>query len=252
MTNKDDTIAVFTENMRKSLDNLSKVFSQYNKIIENIKPTILAINRILENSFKEISYASSFMNRMKEANFICWELLEKEKLIECLKQKTNEEFLMFYDDCLGEDYLNKIIENTRKVLKKLKYEKLFNQSVKAMNNGDFDLALLGITAVIDSSFDLMIKNDDYKLSKKIPLIIEKLENEEALNRDDINVVLLYSTYVKTANDFISFIKFNENEPKFLNRNWIVHGRKTLNANRIDCERLIRLLYGSFLICDYIR
>jgi hypothetical protein len=61
---------------------------------------------------------------------------------------------------------------------------------------------------------------------------------------------LFMTFNATAISFYRTIPFSDEEPDYLNRNWIMHGRSQSENTRIDFIKLLRFLYGIILI-NYI-
>lgn len=56
---------------------------------------------------------------------------------------------------------------------------------------------------------------------------------------------MYLTWTETMKDFQKRSEFAkpEEEPEDLNRHWIAHGRKTINATKLDDCKMINALYG---------
>ena len=42
-------------------------------------------------------------------------------------------------------------------------------------------------------------------------------------------------------------KFDDPEPKILNRHWIMHGRSLRRKTKLDCVKMIRFIYGIILL-----
>jgi len=56
-------------------------------------------------------------------------------------------------------------------------------------------------------------------------------------------LLLYQSLKSYIEEFtINGYKFNKDEPTYLNRNWVLHGRTTKEIATIDCIKLIRAFY----------
>ena len=63
---------------------------------------------------------------------------------------------------------------------------------------------------------------------------------------------LFYTFNKTVEIFTANSDFHGKEPKGLNRHWIAHGRSRRKKTKLDCVKLINLVYGIILIDAHIK
>lgn len=127
---------------------------------------------------------------------------------------------------------------------------ILHQAVQAMDIGLYDLALIGIVTVFDGVLSVVTKNTTTKISKRLNEIEDKIdrlseEQWESLDESDITVFGMYITWTESMKGFQEYSEFDkpEKEPKGLNRHWISHGRKTTDATKLDCCKMINALYG---------
>ena len=125
--------------------------------------------------------------------------------------------------------------------------RLFTQSVKALKESSFDLAILGLTAVLDRVLSLysgQIKNVNIKSRYKA--IKERVENKGDLFIDDLESrdFVLFLTYPKAMELFGTNSDFTGQEPKLLNRHWIMHGRSEKEYSKLDCVKVLNMIYGT--------
>lgn len=80
-------------------------------------------------------------------------------------------------------------------------------------------------------------------------ILKRIEDTETIESDDIAVLVLVCTFQKATDSISLPIKFTENEPDRLNRHFIMHGRSKTNFTKLDCVKLIILIYGLILLDD---
>ena len=125
--------------------------------------------------------------------------------------------------------------------------RLFDQSVKAFENGYSDLAVIGFTSVFDGLLADVSKNPMSSLKPRVNVIITKLENNECLDQNEYASLAFAITYYKTVISFSENSDFSGQEPKCLNRHWIAHGRSTRKKTKLDCVKMINLIYGLLLI-----
>ena len=138
-------------------------------------------------------------------------------------------------------------ERSSKVMQK--HKRLYSQSVNAFRNGDSDLAVTGFTSVLDGLLADISGNVTSSLKPRIDVIKQKLDNDELLNHDEYAILTLSMTLEKTLDSFSAHSDFNGKEPKGLNRHWIAHGRSTRKKTKLDCVKMINLIYGLLLIED---
>ena len=131
----------------------------------------------------------------------------------------------------------------------LKENHVLLQSIAAYERGDYDLAALGFTAMIDkmlSVYSGMMTSTNIK--KRVEEIEKKVKEngDSSLSEEEYNDYVLISTWTNAMNGFGADSRFNEPEPD-LNRHWIAHGRRENSMRQIDCIRVIHFLYGTILM-----
>ena len=72
------------------------------------------------------------------------------------------------------------------------------------------------------------------------------DGEAGLDEFELNDYILIATFTSAVDAFGTTVKFDEAEPE-LNRHRIAHGRMTRSMEKIDCIRIINLLYGTLLM-----
>lgn len=75
----------------------------------------------------------------------------------------------------------------------------------------------------------------------------KLENVEEIKDTDISFITLLHTIEHCLELFNSYISFDKKEPNHLNRHWIMHGRSRKKFTKLDCIKIVNLLYVLILI-----
>ncbi len=125
-----------------------------------------------------------------------------------------------------------------------------------MNHELYDLALVGAITVFDGALSAATKDDSTQLIARINKIKKKIdglseEQWESLAEKDMSVFGMYITWTESLKGFQRSSDFSkpELEPAELNRHWIAHGRKTSTASKLDCCKMINLLYGLIYFGD---
>lgn len=109
--------------------------------------------------------------------------------------------------------------------------------------GHYDLAGVGITAIIDGILaEVYDDKTTVNINKRLQELIDRIENNEDIDSDNSHFYLLYSSS-KMSESLSKAVSFNSKEPEMLNRHWIMHGRREKELSRLDCIKLIRFMYA---------
>ena len=127
--------------------------------------------------------------------------------------------------------------------------RLYSQSFEAFTNGFCDLAVTGMTSVFDGLLSLLSNNSTHKLKPRIDNIKSKLEKDEIPENDEYAMLILAITLEKSLDLFSAYAPFDKPEPDSLNRNWIAHGRYNRIMTKLDCVKLINMIFGLLLVYD---
>ena len=130
------------------------------------------------------------------------------------------------------------------------YDILFQQAITAYKIELYDLAVLGLFAIIDGLLSDITKD---RGSVKI-----KQRTEKALKIDSFHVpeddaafnVATQKASLLIVSELLSESRpFSEAEPETLNRHWAMHGRTRTKKTKTDCEKLILFIYGLMRSTD---
>lgn len=124
---------------------------------------------------------------------------------------------------------------------------VFNQSIEAVKNGHYNLAMVGLIAVLDKTlaeYSGQINNP--RLKPRYQAIIQKVEDRGDHFIDDIDGkdYLLLITYPEALSSFVDNSDFSKDEPHILNRHWIMHGRTQKEYTKLDCHKILNMIYGT--------
>lgn len=220
---------------------------------EHLQPIISAVKKLQSDispilgAFTEAACFLDAINKLGDAQFVCWNHIGKD-FIDALVNTNNidktlreylakEKYKSVYNtiaNCESDPYMKKHL-------------RLFKQCVWAFNNGHNDLAVNGLTSILDGLLSDISGNLTHKLLPRTNTIIEKLEKDEILDNEEYSTLILAFTFQDAMESFSMSIPFNEKEPKKLNRHWIAHGRSRRQKTKLDCVKLINLIYGVLLI-----
>lgn len=244
-------------------NNLSGVYAVVNSIHETLKPYAEAMEAFQKNMKSVIEVIAEETKPVRafyilgKHQFTYWKPLstdDVEKVIAIssinsyLAEKIDDKSFVNYEALCDQMVQSAFLSDTNKAL--------LSQSVEAMNKGLYDLALVGVVTVFDGVLTAATKNDGTSIKNRLNEIKNKIKglNDEAwalLNESEISAYGMYITWTESMKDFQKRSEFNkpEEEPKDLNRHWISHGRKTINATKLDDCKMINALYGLMYFGD---
>lgn len=238
-------------------NNFSGIYAIADLISERLKPyaqMMKTIERNVKNtleSFAEKIKPLRAFYILAEHQFTYWKTLNSDDVEEIiatsdvnkyLAEKVNNKTFIDYNALCDEMVNSSLLSVANK--------SLLNQSVQAIDIGLYDLALVGIVTVFDGVLSVVTNDTTTSIIRRLNEIRDRMdslsdEEWETLNESEITVFGMYITWTESMKGFQKPSDFNkpEKEPKDLNRHWISHGRKTSNATKLDCCKMINALYG---------
>lgn len=244
----------------------SKLFESTERIRKIVQPMVDAVQDLIKpirvileqdfswlaNAAKDYSWVKEYYEaivKLGDAQFVCWDYLDDD-FVDTINAAEN------INKALRQHILQDKLEKVNEAIKKTcanpkmnKYRRLYDQSVEAFRSGSNDLAVTGFTSVFDGVLSEVSEKTTHKLTPRINAIKEKLRKSKVLQHDEYTIVTLGFTIQKTCDSFSKTIPFTKNEPKGLNRNWIAHGRSLKRKTKLDCVKMINLIYGILLIAE---
>ena len=234
-----ETILPITE----ALKDIRTIVRPIVEAVEQFKPKITEIGQV----FGQAARVLLAIKKMGEAQYVYWDYLTPDFIDAIFEAKNVNKLLREHMIRDRFQTVNETINKTLAFPQMCKHQRLYIQSVNAFRSGDSDLAVTGFTSVFDGLLADISKNPTSKLKPRIETIKEKLEIEDVLNHDEYAMLTLAVTFEKTVDSFSAFSRFAGKEPKGLNRHWIAHGRSTKKRTKLDCVKMINLIYGLLLI-----
>lgn len=227
----------------EALQNIQSTLQPIVEALEQYKPKVAEIGQALLQASRRFSA----IRKMGDAQFVFWDymteeyvdaIVDSENINKTLrKQMIRERFSKVY----------RTIDKTLSSAVMQKHKRLYSQSVNAFRSGDSDLAVTGFTSIFDGLLADTSGNPAASLKPRINVIKHKLENDELLDHDEYAMITFAMTLEKTLDSFSANSDFEGEEPKGLNRHWIAHGRSTRKKTKLDCVKMINLIYGLLLI-----
>lgn len=225
-----------TEENRKAVLEINKVFSSIFQAFEEAKANSKEL-------FKPLSALSIFSKNQ----YVVWERIPPDFLEAVLNTDDIDSVLLKYEIKDNEKKISNVIDSCKKSKYIEKRDVLFSQTIDAYNSKNYALATIGICAIIDGVLTDASNNHITSISKRSKEILNQIKNSDRISDKDYSILSLEFTFYSMMNSFDAWADFELNEPKELNRHWIMHGRSTREISQLDFIKLLNFLYGIILI-----
>ena len=236
-------IREFTQPILESVQRFQEIMQPIIEAVERYKPQIEALSQVLSEAARQMSAS----RKLGDAQFVFWDYMTKEFIDDILDSNNINKTLREYLVRDKFESVNSTIAKCSSNPSMKKHLRLYGQAIEAFQNGQCDLSVTGLTSVFDGLLADISKNSTHSLPPRIKIIKDKLENSEILEHDEFATLTLALTFEKTLDTFSASSSFSKKEPKGLNRHWIAHGRSLRKKTKLDCVKMIHLIYGLLLI-----
>ena len=242
-----------TESIRKAQEMIRSVAAAMLRTQELFRPIVEGVERYkkqIASAFAGIAKLARPLNAIRimgETQFVYWDVLDDQLVDELIESNNPNKTLRIFVSKNKFAYMNNTTDKCVNNPKMQKHLRLFTQSVNAFQRGDSDLAVNGFTSVLDGLLSDVTGKSTHRLQPRIEAIEAKLEKDEVLDNEEYAMLTLALTFHKTMETFSAPAPFDQKEPKGLNRHWLAHGRSRRKKTKLDCVKLINLIYGLLLI-----
>ena len=226
---------------------ISRIHSIVNPIFESIEKNRAKWLEITK-SISEAGKVFVAIGKLGDAQFVYWDFMTVGFRNEIYNSENVNKTLRIYFEKNKYQIVKKTVAKTQRNPYMKKYKRLYDQSVDAFWHGMNDLCVTGLTAVFDGLLSDISNNPSTRLQSRIDIIISKLDNDETLENDEYAALTLAMTFENTMETFCKdYYNFTQKEPKELSRHWIAHGRSHRRKTKLDCVKMINIIYGLLLI-----
>jgi len=164
------------------------------------------------------------------------------KGIELNEGNINILFEKFYDD-------KQLKESSKHILKSNINEHLksvFVECIEIFNMGKYIASTTTLLTVLEG---VLSDFGDDQTDTRMKRICKFQMDKTKLDNKIINHLIWVSIY-KFIDELYSKSKFNQNEPRQINRHWILHGRTKREVGRIDAIRIVNAIHSLITIEKY--
>lgn len=231
------------ELVKKSAEWYNEVFKPLQDFGREIQAKLANISEVASAAFKPLVVADN----LGKHQYVIWEYMTPE-FVDTIYKSSNvdkelrlmyekDRYKLFYS--LSQKCINYLDGNNARIL---------SQAIDSFSIKNYDLCAIGITVVIDGELSVVTGNPGTNIKRRIEPLLEKLDDDEVLSEDEYSLFSLYLTVDATMKTFAASSNFgNEKEPQYINRHWTMHGRTERRKTKMDCVKLLRLLYAIILL-----
>ncbi|MBR0206860.1 MAG: hypothetical protein IJQ45_08995 [Clostridia bacterium] len=228
------------ETMRKTLSSLQPMLDY----ARNLRDTFLTF----APKIAEASRAITVSCKLGEVQYVQWDYLEPAFFEMILSSQNTNKTLREQIIVHGKQAsVNTTIEKTRLNPIMKRHLRIYNQAIDAFHNGDSDLAVIGFTTVFDGLLSDVSGINTSKIKKRLDVVMDKMEKCLQLDPKEYALATFLFTFENSISLFTKTVDFKEKEPKGLNRHWIAHGQSRRKKTKLDCVKIINMIYGLLLI-----
>lgn len=254
-SNSGSALAEATQKYQEMMLPITEVLQKHTEMMRPIKEAAESFNaRFSDIAVKAAEATRPFLaiGKFKDAQYVYWDFMPRDFMEEVIASENVNKALRVYEsqnkyqkseaviiDCLQHPYI-------------LSQVRVFEQTISAYHNCQYDLSTISLIAIIDSVLSEVSRNLTHKPFERCNAILDKIEHKNALDSDEYAIMSLGLTYQAMVDTLYKTVPFSEKEPKNLNRHWIMHGRSKKKKTRLDCIKLINFLYGIILIDELSR
>jgi len=229
----------------EGMQTLQQIIRPISEIVEEYRPKIVAGSQII----LQIGRRLKAIDYLGEAQFVQWDYMSQEFVDDIVDAPNVNAMLRQH---MIRDHYRKVDETITRTIETEQiapFRRLYIQAVDSFRGNNADLAVVGFTAVFDGLLSEVSNDTTPGFKKRIDVIKEKMDDNITLSHEEVVMITLALTLEKTLDKFSAYSDFKHKEPKGLNRHWIAHGRTRRRKTKLDCVKMINLLYGLILVSN---
>ena len=218
-------------------------------LLESISPVMDGIRLALLEVAK-LSKPISVVYVLSKAQYVMWDMpdIELQELV--LASTDINKTLSEYHQNSNYSHIADTAEKCLAHPLIIPYSSLFKQSYDAFAEGKTELSCMGLVPIIDGLLPLNTSTGGMtNFKKRVNNLYDKVIQNEELATDEYNLFILYTTFKNAVDILIGSSDFSQPEPDYLNRHWLMHGRSVKPKTKLDCIKLINIVYGMILLQD---
>ena len=240
---KDNTDTI--QNAIEHIFNLiSKFQDWYDENAETLSEYIAA--------FLDFGIWSVATNKLVENQIVFTDYLSNEFAREIFWSENVDSTISEYYFGNNHQSINAVIARCKDSELLQEYADLFSQIISAYNNKHYQLACLGLYAIIDGSMSIISEDSSTNFKNRISKIKQKIGEKvelSDLDRRFLCIGLALNLFNQSA---FCYSPFSDNEPDCINRHWDMHGRTRRSHTELDFLKVLLWVDAMVYIDDLNR
>ncbi len=226
---------------------IADIFKPYSETIKKWELSIEQYRPVFAKIAQTTSIFSA-IDKLGDNQYVLWKRMPP-RFLEVIKDVSSPNEI----DALIEQYIEVDNVGTSDHCKQYLGENvLFCESVIAFQEGLYNLSIVGLVSVLDRvmsecsgmigsmNFDKRAAELEKKIEDKGEMFLEEIEAQD---------YLIYLTYFKAIDGVGEGSRFDGTEPEKLSRPWLSHGRSNRKYTRIECIKVMNMIYGTFRMSE---
>lgn len=243
-------LAEATQKYQEMMLPITEALQKYTEMMRPIKEAAESFNTHFGDIVAKAAEATRpflAIGKFKDAQYVYWDFIPRDFMEEVIASENVNRTLRRYESQNKYQKSEAVITECLQHPYILPQGRVFEQAISAYQNGQYDLAAIGLITIIDGVLSEASRNLTHKPFDRCNAIFDKIAHKNSLDSDEYAIMSLGLTYQAVVDTLYKTVPFSEKEPKNLNRHWIMHGRSKRKKNQLDCIKLINFLYGIILI-----
>lgn len=208
------------------------------------KDTIQAVGQL----FLDARVALQAAERLGDKQYVLWQSIDRELAESIIQAEDIDDIMQGYYESNNGEQINTMLEHCREAEIIQPQSDLYSQIEWSYRNERYNLAAVGLMALLDGMMAVASGDIGTSLKKKLDLIMNKMSLEQMLSKEEVSILTFTKTIQATNNTMFAHSDFSQvAEPQEINRHWIVHGRTTRQYTKLDCIKMFSMLCGIILL-----
>lgn len=145
--------------------------------------------------------------------------------------------------------INTVIDRCRQAVQTSAYSELYSQTIAAYQARHYQLACLGMLAIVDGVLSDVSNNKKTSYKLRVQEIEKKIADKFELTDLEKKLMCIYVSMGKFEESIFKRSDFDQAEPEDLNRHWLVHGRTRREYTKLDFIKIILWLDAIIFLDD---
>ena len=230
--------AIMALNIQATLSPIFSVVEQFNaQFAETIATLTKSIRPVMA------------IDILRKNQFVYWYRLQEEFVDRIIEAEDMDSMLLEFETQNGNAVLNDVVDGCVESNLLGGNKRRFIQAVEAYRMEAYDISAVALLSVLDG----LLASCSGKNPKRTNMldhaekILKKLKLGGTVNNEEYSRLILCMTFYSAIESLTKTVYFDEDEPKELNRHWVMHGRSSRVITQLDCIKLMNCIYGAILI-----